>query len=159
MENCTPCQIYEAKKGIIYEDDLFFSVFNIHPDIPGQAGIFTKPHLVEREDLFRYLNSEHVPFNPKKIKKTILPVELDAMDDTFAEIQCINLVGVYEQMIANPIDARSAEASRKMLQFLELGKCIDDYTVSIKDKQNKNKWEKQGRTYDHLMWNLRPTYS
>ncbi len=58
MINCIFCKIANGKENFIYEDDNFFSIFDINPEVEGHVLVISKKHFETIFDLPVTLGSE-----------------------------------------------------------------------------------------------------
>lgn len=152
-------ELSKKKDLLIYENDLFFSIFEPHPNDLGDVIIGFKlqnnAHLATREDLFKMLNQPYSYYQSDG-KDILLKQELDAFKHTYRNLTKTNLVKVYSKLIKLKIDATSVNDSEEMLEELEKCSKIKGYGYSIVDLLTKQYTPEHPEyyQYNHLHWNL-----
>ena len=140
MKGCLFCKIYEEKSEVIYENNTFYSRFDMFTIIPGHTEIVPKKHIVSLTDLTK---EEWADLKP-------------AIDDTIEIIKEANksgrLKGYYQSLITNPLNEQSKRYCVQMIEHIGINKLPDAYNHGI------NNGEAAGRTIHHLHWHVIPRY-
>lgn len=134
--NCTFCKIYQKGEDVIYENKLFFAIFDHFPVSPGHAEVIPKRHAISLSDLVEEEQSKLLP----------------AIFNVQRKIEQTDFRKFYEYFIDNPLNDKSVEYCQKMLIHIGVGKKPDGYNIGINDG------EAAGRTIDHLHVHIIPRY-
>ena len=133
---CLFCEIYRKKAGIIYENDYFYSEFDICPVTPGHALVIPKGHLVS---LLGLDDKEWVALKP-------------AIQETIKVIESSDLKQLYTGLVNNPPNEKSKRFCQQMLNHIGINKKPDGYNIG------NNEGEAAGRTIHHLHIHIIPRY-
>ncbi len=134
---CLFCDIYQREEGIIYENDYFFARFDVFPVTPGHAEVIAKRHVVNLLGLSR------------KERRVFWPT----VEDVLFSINSTDLKEVYQRFIDNPINDKSVELCKEMLEHL------GTYRVTMDGfNYGGNEGRAAGRTIDHFHLHLIPRY-
>ncbi len=133
---CAFCMTYQLRKGIIFENEFFFSQFDIYPVSPGHALVVPKRHV---DSILELRTEEWLDLKP-------------AMQETMAVIEETDLQALYEGLLKAHLSEKSPEFCRKMLTLPYLGKIQDAYNIGINDG------EAAGRTVPHSHIHIIPRY-
>jgi len=130
------CIFCNLKKTWIYDNRVFYTVFDIHPASPGHALVIPKKHTVSLLDL----------------TKDEWPYLRDAIHKTINIIEKTDFVKLYKKMHeANP-SKRSPWFVQKMLKHKSVRKKPEGYNIG------NNEGEIAGRTVHHLHVQIIPRY-
>ncbi len=134
--DCTFCKIYSTGAGIIYENEHFFAQFDRFPVAPGHAEVIPKRHVASLFDLTKdeWSGMQH------------------ALSDVVRQIEQTDLRALYQGFVANPLNDKSVEFCKKMLNHVGIGKKPDAYNIGV------NEGEAAGRTIHHLHIHLIPRF-
>jgi len=134
MKECAFCSINRNK--IIYENNYFYAMFDVHPVSPGHALIIPRRHVVSLLDL----NEAEWSFLQTAIRETIRIIEMTNFED------------LYKTMKHKKFTPKSLWFCDKMLKHLGLHKKPDAYNIG------NNDGEAAGRTINHLHIQIIPRY-
>ncbi|MCW1296553.1 MAG: HIT family protein [Candidatus Parvarchaeota archaeon] len=134
--NCVFCELYNRKEEVIYESKHFFARFDKFPVSPGHAEIISKRHVAS---LFDLVNDEWSDLQ-------------HAIIDVVKLIENTDLKKVYENSIENPLNEKSVQFCKKMLDHIGINKKPDGYNIGV------NEGKAAGRTIDHLHIHIIPRY-
>jgi len=130
------CLFCKLKREKIFENEYFYSVFDIHPVSPGHALIIPKRHVISLLDL----NSKEWNKLNDIIKKTIKIIEHT------------NFVNLYRDMYSDKLSKKSPSFCKKMLKNKGIKKKPQGYNIG------NNEGEVAGRTINHLHIQIIPRY-
>ncbi len=133
MTNCIFC---ELKNDWIYENEDFYSIFDIHPVSPGHALVIPKKHTVSLLDLDE---------NEWAMLRT-------AIRQTINIIEAADLKKLYKDMKKQKKSDGSPKFCEKMLRHKNIGKKPDGYNIG------NNEGVAAGRTIHHLHLQIIPRY-
>lgn len=133
MKDCLFCNL---RNGIIFENEFFYSVFDVHPVSPGHALVIPKNHRVSLLDLDK---NEWI-FLRETIKETIILIEKSNFKD------------LYEKMALEKITENSVIFSNKMLNHFAINKIPEGYNIG------NNDGKVAGRTIHHLHIQIIPRF-
>ncbi len=136
MEKCAFCDINKFRKRIIYENEIFYSIFDVHPVSPGHALVIPKRHVVSLLDL----NETEWSFLQTTIRETIRVIEKTNFED------------LYKTMKQKKVTSKSLWFCDKMLKHSGLHKKPDAYNIG------NNDGEAAGRTVNHLHIQIIPRH-
>jgi len=133
---CTFCKIYQSGKGIIYDSQDFFAQFDRFPVSPGHSEVIPKRHVASLFDLTQdeWGELQHV------------------LSDVVRQIEQTDFRQLYQGFIDNPLNDKSLEFCKKMLNHVGTNKKPDAYNIGV------NEGEAAGRTIHHLHIHLIPRF-
>src|SRR3989344_538508 len=136
MDECIFCTKYEKKEGIIYEDEYFYSQFDLFPISVGHSEIISKRHAVSLCDLtldeWNYLKL--------------------AIKNTINLIEGSNLEEIYLKFLRNPTNNSSKEFLKNVVESPFIHARSEAYNHGVNDGKAA------GRTIDHFHWHIIPRY-
>lgn len=135
LTECRFCKLGK-EPGNIYENSLFFSIFDEFPVSPGHALVIPKRHVEDIDNLE--------------------PYEWALLQDTLRQvikiIQTTDFRATYATMLQNPLSPISAWFCHQALAHPRLGSRPDSYNHGVNDGKAA------GRTVDHFHWHIIPRY-
>jgi len=135
--DCIFCKHAKNKNIKIWENDLFFSIFDPFPVTPGHSTIIPKRHVV---DILGLTDNEWVVLG-KVIKEIIHLIERS------------DLKKIYTKMIEKAESDISKWFLNKAINHPRINTKPDAYNHGINDGRAA------GRTFDHLHWHIIPRFS
>lgn len=134
IKTCTFCSL--AKKDYFFENEYFFSRFDLFPVSPGHAEIIPKRHF-----------SSFLELNDMEWKQ-LKP----AIHQTIKLIGMSDFTKIYNDLIMRAFNESSTKFCIKMLSHIGINKTPDAYNIGI------NEGEAAGRTVPHLHIHIIPRY-
>ena len=120
----------------IFENDYFYSIFDVHPVSPGHALVIPKDHVVSLIDLN---------------KEQWISLK-DIIRETINSIERTNFKQIYEDIIKEKPTDKSDYFCNKMLNHIGISKIPEGYNIG------NNDGEVAGRTIHHLHIQIIPRY-
>lgn len=133
---CKFCDIYQDRIGIIYENEHFFAIFDKFPVSLGHSEVIPKRHAISLFDL----------------TQTEWSNLQNSLSDVVRVIEQTNFKETYQDFINNPLNEKSVQFCKQMLNHVGVNKKPDAYNVGI------NEGEAAGRTIHHLHIHLIPRF-
>lgn len=134
--NCLFCQFAQNKKIKVWENKLFYAIFDSFPVSPGHTLIIPKRHVTE----IRELNKDEWKSLNLSIKAAIRFIEKS------------NFRKIYQEMLKNPLSEISVWFLKKALNHPRINTKPDAYNHGVNDGPEA------GRTVDHLHWHIIPRF-
>ncbi|MBD3249441.1 HIT domain-containing protein [Candidatus Woesearchaeota archaeon] len=135
-EDCLFCKIYKEGKEIFYENESFYSRFDMFPISPGHTEVIPKRHAINLLDL------------TEKEWNNLKP----ALKETVEIIESLDSKRLYKILLKNPVNNLSEDFCRRMLDHPGIDKKPDAYNFG------NNDGEAAGRTIHHLHIHIIPRY-
>ena len=136
MKDCTFCKIYASKQKVIFENELFYAQFDSFPVTSGHAEVIPKKHITS---LFDLTQEEWTNLKP-------------AIYEVVKIIEGTNFKELYQKYLDEPLNDKSVEFCKKMLDHVGIHKKPDAYNIGI------NEGEAAGRTVHHLHTHIIPRH-
>ncbi len=135
--SCLFCTLAHSQQAIVWQDKLFFAVFDAHPVSPGHTLVIPKRHVVDLVDLSvaEWTNLHNA------IKNVILVIEKT------------NFKNVYEKRLNKCPSNIEYWFLTKMLNHPKICSKPNAYNHGINDGKAA------GRTVDHLHWQIIPRFN
>lgn len=135
-EDCVFCNLVNDKNRNIWENSLFYVMFDTFPVTRGHAIIVPKRHVVSFKDL---LQEEWIDL------KSVVGKIIDLIEKT-------DFKSLYGHMLGYVDDERSVQFIKSILKQPWLNSKPDSYNYGVNDGKEA------GRTYDHFHWHIIPRY-
>lgn len=132
-KKCTFCN---SNHNWIFENEYFYSIFDIHPVSPGHTLVIPKRHLVSLLDL------QDKEWNALK----------ETLGKTIELIRKTKKRDLYKNMASQKLSNKSPVFCKKMLKHIGLDKKPLAFNIGINDGREA------GRTIDHLHVQIIPRY-
>jgi diadenosine tetraphosphate (Ap4A) HIT family hydrolase len=137
MDSCIFCTLFAARmRKAVYEDDLFWGIYDIHPVSPGHMLLIPKRHVVALRDL------------TEAEWRRLFFVQRKAI----ARIVKDDLKSVYEELVKQELTPTSTWFAKRALKRVARGEKPHDFNHGINDGPLA------GRTVEHFHWHIIPRY-
>ena len=136
MSDCLFCKLKDVKEDVIWENEYFYSIFDVNPVNPGYALVISKRHV---PDILNLNDEEWLHL------KT-------AIAETIYAVKKIDLVKIYKKLANNQNNERSKKLCESMIKDPNIRKEPDAYNIGV------NNGEAAGRTIHHVHIHIIPRF-